>query len=76
MLVIHPYECIDCGLCVPECPVDAIVHEDELPEAQQDFIEINEEMAEHWPNIYKPVAPPKDAEQWTKVKDKKQFLEK
>ena len=40
-LVIHPEECIDCALCEPECPVDAIFSEDELPEDQIDFIEIN-----------------------------------
>ena len=41
MLVIHPDECIDCGACEPECPVDAIYDEDELPEEYQKFIEIN-----------------------------------
>ena len=40
-LVIHPDECIDCGACEPECPVDAIYDEDELPEEYQKFIEIN-----------------------------------
>jgi ferredoxin len=50
-LVIHPDECIDCALCEPECPVDAIFSEDELPEDQQVFIELNAELAEVWPNI-------------------------
>ena len=40
-LVIGPDECIDCGLCEPECPIDAIVSEDELSENQIEFIEIN-----------------------------------
>ena len=40
-LVIHPDECIDCGLCEPECPIDAIYADDELPENQIQFIEIN-----------------------------------
>ena len=40
-LYIHPDECIDCGACEPECPVDAIYDEDELPEEYQKFIEIN-----------------------------------
>lgn len=76
MLVIHPHECIDCGLCVPECPVDAIMHEDEVPDDQQDFVDLNEEMSEIWPNIYKPIAPPENADQWAGTKGKAQFLEK
>ena len=43
-LVIHPDECIDCALCEPECPVDAIFSEDELPDDQQQFIELNAEL--------------------------------
>ena len=50
-LVIHPDECIDCALCEPECPVDAIFSEDELPEDQQIFLELNAELAEVWPCI-------------------------
>ncbi|MCZ7648581.1 MAG: ferredoxin family protein [Planctomycetota bacterium] len=41
MLVIRPDECIDCGLCIPECPVAAIFHRDEVPEAERAFIERN-----------------------------------
>ncbi|EMI56099.1 MULTISPECIES: ferredoxin family protein [Rhodopirellula] len=41
MLYIHPEECIDCEACVPECPVEAIFHEDNLPEEWQKYIEIN-----------------------------------
>ena len=44
-LVIHPEECIDCALCEPECPVDAIFSEDELPEDQAVFLELNAELA-------------------------------
>jgi ferredoxin len=51
MLVINPDECIDCALCEPECPVDAILHEDEIPNAEVPFIEINEKMSQIWPNI-------------------------
>ena len=51
MLVINPDECIDCGLCEPECPVDAIFSEDELPPDQIPFIEINEKLSQEWPNI-------------------------
>jgi NAD-dependent dihydropyrimidine dehydrogenase PreA subunit len=41
MLYIDPSECIDCGLCIPECPVDAIFHEEELPPQWAHFLEIN-----------------------------------
>ena len=47
ILVIDPEECIDCGLCEPECPVDAIFAEDEVPADQLDFIEINEKLQDH-----------------------------
>lgn len=51
MLVINPDECIDCALCEPECPVQAIFPDDELPTDQIPFIEINEQMSQVWPNI-------------------------
>jgi NAD-dependent dihydropyrimidine dehydrogenase PreA subunit len=41
MLYIHPDECIDCGACVPACPVEAIFALDEVPESQKKFIEVN-----------------------------------
>jgi ferredoxin len=49
MLVIHPDECIDCGVCEPECPVEAI-----LPDTEDDtekWVEMNREYSEKWPNI-------------------------
>ena len=49
MLVIDPEECIDCTLCEPECPVDAIYDEDELPEGQEQFTALNAELAKGWP---------------------------
>ena len=48
-LVIDPEECIDCTLCEPECPVEAIFSEDELPEGQEKFLQINEELAAEYP---------------------------
>ena len=45
-LVIHPEECIDCGLCEPECPIEAIYADDELPENQIEFVEINARLAD------------------------------
>ena len=50
-LVINPDECIDCALCEPECPVDAIFAEDEVPDNQHEFIALNAELAKNWPNI-------------------------
>ena len=46
MLYIHPEECIDCEACVPECPVEAIFHEDNLPEEWKEYTQINAEMSE------------------------------
>jgi ferredoxin len=51
MLYIHPDECIDCEACVPECPVEAIFHEDNLPDEWMPFIELNAEMAKQCPQI-------------------------
>jgi ferredoxin len=51
MLYIHPEECIDCEACVPECPVEAIFHEDNLPEEWKPFTELNAEMAPQCPVI-------------------------
>ena len=64
MLVIHPDECIDCALCEPECPVDAIFADDEMPEDQVPFIELNAELAEVWPNITEIKPAREDAEEW------------
>ncbi len=76
MLVIHPDECIDCALCEPECPVDAIFSEDEIPEGQEDFLEINAELAEVWPNITEQKDPPEDEAQWREVAGKRRYLER
>ena len=51
MLVIDPDECIDCTLCEPECPVEAIYSEDELPAGQEHFLELNTELSQRWPVI-------------------------
>src|SRR3990167_10002406 len=74
-LVINPEECIDCALCEPECPVDAIVSEDDLPEELHKFVELNAKLAKKWPNINERKDPPKDADDWVKIKDKLQYLE-
>ena len=74
-LVINPDECMDCALCEPECPVNAIYSEDELPEGQQQFLQINADLAQNWPNITVKKTAPVDAEEWKEVKDKLQYLE-
>ena len=75
MLVIDPDECIDCTLCVPECPVEAIFAEDDVPDAQQAFIAKNRELAAQWKPIIERKPAPADADDWAKVKEKKQLLE-
>ncbi len=75
-LTINPDECIDCALCEPECPVNAIYSEDDLPEKFQSFLELNKELAEKWPNINRRKDAPADADQWANVEDKLKFLEK
>ena len=75
-LVISPDECIDCALCEPECPVDAIFSEDELPEDEQQFLEINAELCEIWPVITEKKDPPADVEKWENVPNKFQYLER
>jgi ferredoxin len=76
MLVIDPAECIDCTLCVPECPVEAIYAEDDVPDAQQEFIALNAELAKTWKPIIERKPAPPDADEWASVKQKKQLLEK
>jgi ferredoxin len=76
MLVIDPDECIDCTLCEPECPVEAIVSEDDLPEHQHQFLELNAELAKIWPTLSERKDPPPDADEWKEVKDKLRYLER
>ena len=75
-LVIDPEECIDCQLCVPECPVEAIFDENDLPPDQQNFLQLNAELAQQWPVINTVKEAPDDAEEWVDVSDKLQYLEK
>ena len=74
-LVIHPDECIDCALCEPECPIDAILSEDELSEDQIDFIEINAKLADVYPNISEAKEPLPNADEWKNIKEKKHLLD-
>lgn len=74
-LAINPDECIDCALCEPECPVNAIYSEDDLPEQYQPFLQLNKDLAEKWPVITRIKDAPIDADQWANVPDKLQYLE-
>ncbi len=67
MLAIDPDQCIDCGVCVPECPAEAIFPEADVPVS---WVEINRKHAKEWPNITKKKNPPEDAEKFDGVKGK------
>jgi len=71
MLVIHPDECIDCGVCEPECPVEAITPDSD--ENAKDWVDINKDFSEKWPNISKKKESytKEEQEKWAKEKDKK-----
>jgi ferredoxin len=75
-LVIDPDECIDCTLCEPECPAEAIFSEEELPAGQEQFKQINAELAKSWPVITEKKAAPTDAKEWEGKEDKLKLLEK
>ena len=74
-LVIDPEECVDCTLCVPECPIDAITHEDEVPDGQQIFASVNTILSRHWPVLTHKRAAPTDAQRWDGRVDKRRFLD-
>lgn len=74
-LVINPDECIDCALCEPECPVDAIISEDDLTDDNREYLALNERLSKKWPNITEMKAAPDDADQWKDVEDKRHLLE-
>lgn len=73
-LVINADVCIDCDLCTPECPAQAIFQEDALPEAMQHFRELNHELAQIWPVISQVIPAPADADEWDGVANKESYL--
>lgn len=75
-LVIDPEECIDCTLCVAECPAEAIYAEDALPQAQRHFAKLNAELAKLWKPITEKKPAPPDADQWRGVPDKLSLLQR
>jgi len=76
MLVIDPDECIDCTLCEPECPAEAIKSEDDLTDDEQEYLELNTELSKGWPVINEMKSPPDDADEWKEKPDKLAMLER
>jgi len=75
-LVIDPDECIDCAVCVPECPVSAIYAEEDVPSDQLDFTSLNAELARGWKTITRTKPSLPDADEWSEVKDKRAQLKR
>ena len=73
-LAIDPDGCIDCAVCVPECPENAIYALDDVPEDQKQFVEINAELARLWKPLTKSKESMPDAEKWSGVANKQQYL--
>jgi ferredoxin len=76
-LVIDPSSCIDCGVCIPECPAEAIFADDDVPEGQHAFIELNAKIAAsgNWPVIIKQKPPLPEHEKYKMIKDKLHLLD-
>ncbi len=75
-LVIDPDDCIDCAVCVPECPVSAIYAEEDVPDDQLDFTPLNAELALNWRTIIRTKQALPDADEWSKIKDKRDQLKR
>jgi ferredoxin len=75
MLVIDPDDCIDCRVCIPECPVRAIYAPEDVPSEQQQYFGINADLAKRWPLITRKKHAPPDADEWAKVKEKTALLD-
>lgn len=73
-LVINPEECIDCGVCEPECPAEAIFPDSD--DRSGDWLEINTELSKSWPNMTRKGTSPADADEWNGKEDKKGMLSK
>lgn len=73
-LVIDPDACIDCGVCVAECPVEAIFDEAVLPPEQQEYVALNARLARQWPVIAESTEPLPAAEEWAARDGKREHL--
>lgn len=74
-LAINPDECIDCAVCVPECPVDAIVADNNKDIDVPFWVELNQRLSQKWPNISKKKEQLPDADKWADVPEKLNLLE-
>ncbi|AGF47025.1 ferredoxin [Candidatus Kinetoplastibacterium desouzaii TCC079E] len=75
-LVIDPEECIDCAVCIPECPANAIFFEEDLPDNQKIFLSINKELSKTFKNINRSKKPMEDSEKWNGKSNKLQHLKR
>lgn len=75
-LVIDPDECIDCSLCEPECPINAIVAEEDMKPEDEPYLALNAELSAIWPVITVQKDPQPDAKDWEDKPDKLQYLER
>jgi ferredoxin len=73
-LVIDPATCIDCGVCIPECPVEAILEEQDLKPGQMEYLALNAELSQKWPVIIATKEPLPSADQWADKRDKRDML--
>lgn len=74
-LVIDPDVCIDCGLCIPECPAEAIFTEEDLPEKWAEYTELNAQLCQEWPVISEQKDPLPDADDFKGVENKRDMLD-
>ena len=76
ILVIDPEECIDCAVCEPECPAEAIVADDDVPADQEHMIELNRELSRQWDVVVEKKDAPPDADEWNGKEGKLALLER
>ncbi len=74
-LVINPDECIDCSLCEPECPINAIISEEDITDENKHFLEINQKLSQKWPILTEIKPAPADAKEWENKPGKLKLLE-
>ena len=74
-LVINPEECIDCSLCEPECPINAIISDEDITDSNKHFLEINEKFSKKWPILTEIKEAPADAKEWEGKEGKLDLLE-
>ncbi len=76
MLEIDPDGCIDCTLCIEECPAEAIFPQEDVPPQQKHFLELNRQLSRMWPVLSRRIPAPEDAKQWDGVPNKLSLLQR